>query len=1306
MFKLGKILRKHPSKLSNLEPEQVKQKEQKGIQYSYTSLQQNNNPNNQTKLSISQSKNEPISKQQERGTSIPIFEETLVSQELKLKLNDKQMESKIENSSSQGKEESKESISKVIKHYSEDACNSKTCSNENCTSSICNRVIDKKRISEKDIDQFKLNEMINSSIKEAMQTLIKQCAMDGKKSIPLEEKYKERGKMDRSPRRKRQDTAMIRKCNEDNNRCVQRTHYHPCDYSRKSEKRGTSIKSSKGRHVKEDLCDNSTISQCHNLQDTCCDKDKKDCKTAKNVKTDNRRMTGNVNIYICSEANDKTQRKEKQKQKSQSCTESSSETTTERTDSTCARTSSVSSNNKLVNNIQTRCPNLEEEEHSDNSFSMREPTCVVDGNKSNGNCCERKYDDDDDDDSFEDLNMDDDDDHLECSSLSSKSINVDDSLISSISSTRDGCCCRDTASGYLDLHHSDLSCLKPRFTIYGNKLEGPCTATIYPRCQGDDRMSDSWIQRSICTKEPERLRCRDSFNRSIDQRCAYYGDISECCCKKRPVFRSIKRRRRRRSSFDILHARGLYRKWSRCSCIVEEDELEDQCTNVPIQHTISRNNFDNTNIDDHNLMINYHDCRINKTMDDNDKNLMNNPGNVVKNEDTLVQGNNEILNKTSSKSLDNPTFTRKLDDLSKTKVEMSSAQKINPVIKYSATNDIIEIPKVTIVTRQKPLSQKTVPSSEKRSNNSVKQVSSSADKNLQDEGSEMSEEKGAKQKNTSEKKSKSSFLGRSFKRAMSMVKQNKIQSTNPGKDSYDNNPKDNRTNFPIVSKTIQFNKSEIETFSPEIKNIGNPGTSRRIEQRIEEETLDSSKLIGNPNKRPRTKLQNVLASKKTLKPVKEESKDTKNLENVQDRKDKREHSTGIDATGDFEETSTNKEVPCERKPENLGCMADRYSYGEKCSKPMINRCSYCRLPVVDCTCEYRLAACECRPVLVDNCKCDKPLTCDELCQTSDIYSRYDVLCIDCQKPRDKCCCNTSQIDHYIPNYEVPCNETVICVYCEYPRDKCICRSPIRKCSYCNLTFDICKCREFQIYDGRPIVTADCDGDQKICVTAWKPKSEVKRYFSRNFDPFPSDYLDECYCRKTHKAYGYNELPYQRLSIFSDVMSELQQKISDSVCCERCKMTPCCCRGASFSKNVGNDERKGRCYVSSKLRQRSRSPEVEHVRGKSCKNHRYGRSPDRNIQRRTMPISRICYSCKALPCKCKKGKATIKRPRAKCYYCKSCPCTCISGRQLNKSRSCKCGDSTCRTKEKETAVCGKAFNDPRKKNEDKVLCSRD
>ncbi|KAL2719595.1 DC-STAMP domain-containing protein 2-like [Vespula squamosa] len=1129
------ILCKHPPKSSDDDPE-----------------------SNKAKASSSKSKCARVAKCQERSTSIPVFEETKARDDSKLQLSKSRKGSGSILCSP--RKESKESIAR--KHYSQEFCKSKTCSKQNCTSEI----------SDKEIVPSKLTEMINCSVKEAMETLIKQCAMVFKM----------------------QDTVRT----NDDSRCIERVRCYPCDYPIKSVKRASS-KRCKG-----------LIPLCPNLKEACPAKEKKRCKLPENVQTDNRRMTGNVNIYICSEASEK-QRKEKQKQKSQSCTGSSSETATGRTDSSCARTSCVSSD-KLVSNIETTCETLEEEK-LDNCFSMRDVPCAVQTDESNGSCCDRKYDDS--------LEM---DDRFEFSSCESSRSTDIDSMISSTSSTRDGCCCQGTElSSYVDVHH-DLSCLKPRFTICNDKFESPCTATIYQKCPYDPA-GDSCIQRSVCMKGP-RLRCYDSLSRSMDHRCGYYGGVHKCCCKKRPRFRPI----RRRSSFDILHTRGLCRKWSRCSCILEEDEMDD-----PMQRATCRDEFNVGTLND------LEDCRIHKSVDACNVETMTTPK-----IETI-----ETTKKSSSKCLH-----KKRKSVSKTHMKVSSVERITPVTKKSTI--------------------KIVSSSEK-SGSSPKQVCSEVDKNLKNECPRISvkkcvkerpDVKGQKQKCLSEKKSKCTFFGRSIKKAMNIVKHSKQES--------------DRTN--CRTKPVQSTKSKTETcFQDEKEKIRTPEC---LQERKDEETLDGCKASGSSSKRSKTKLQTMLAHKKTSKSEEisytKKTGDTKKVERVKDTKEKSELIKRKDSKGDFEKDCT-KMTMFKGEPESLGCQADSYSYREgyskKCSQATINRCCYCHLPVVDCICGYHPPAYECHPIVVDNCECDKPKTYDEICQTGNFY-RYDVQCLDCHKPKDKCCCKTTCVDHYIPKCQRACNET-ICVYCEYPKDKCICRAPIRKCSYCNLSFDICKCRE--VYNGRPIVT-DCDGDQKICVTAWKPKAEVRRYFSRNCDAFRSDSLDECCCHETHKAYCFNDLPYQRLSIFSDVMSELQQKISDSVCCERCKMTPCCCRGA---KNVEDDERKGR--------QRSRSPEVEYVRGKSCTSHRCGRSPDRNIQRRTMPFPRICFYCKALPCRCKKGKITIRRPRAKCYYCKSCPCTCISAREFNKTRSCKCGDSPCCAKEKETTACGKAFNDARK-----------
>lgn len=127
MFKLGRILCKHPPKSSDVDP-----------------------GNKKVKVSTSKSKNVKSGKRQERSTSIPVFEDMEARKESKFQLCDKQ---------------SKDSIAR--KHCTEEPCNSKACSKQNCTSGI----------SDKEMDSSKLTEMINSSIKEAMQTLIKQCAM-------------------------------------------------------------------------------------------------------------------------------------------------------------------------------------------------------------------------------------------------------------------------------------------------------------------------------------------------------------------------------------------------------------------------------------------------------------------------------------------------------------------------------------------------------------------------------------------------------------------------------------------------------------------------------------------------------------------------------------------------------------------------------------------------------------------------------------------------------------------------------------------------------------------------------------------------------------------------------------------------------------------------------------------------------------------------------------------------------------------------------------------------------------------------
>jgi len=149
---------------------------------------------------------------------------------------------------------------------------------------------------------------------------------------------------------------------------------------------------------------------------------------------------------------------------------------------------------------------------------------------------------------------------------------------------------------------------------------------------------------------------------------------------------------------------------------------------------------------------------------------------------------------------------------------------------------------------------------------------------------------------------------------------------------------------------------------------------------------------------------------------------------------------------------------------------------------------------------------------------------------------------------------------------------MICLYCDKPQDKCTCRASIGKCLYCGLPTDVCNCQdnEGRARDCERIVRRP-DENRTICVTSWKPKREIRRYFMRNYEDFQSYSTKECHCYEP-KQQRPEELPYQRLNIFSNVMNELQQKMSESVCCAQCWRNPCCC-GSLIDQDKRKEERK-------------------------------------------------------------------------------------------------------------------------------------
>lgn len=185
-------------------------------------------------------------------------------------------------------------------------------------------------------------------------------------------------------------------------------------------------------------------------------------------------------------------------------------------------------------------------------------------------------------------------------------------------------------------------------------------------------------------------------------------------------------------------------------------------------------------------------------------------------------------------------------------------------------------------------------------------------------------------------------------------------------------------------------------------------------------------------------------------------------------------------------------------------------------------------------------------------------------------------CINCGRPRNQYCATFALVKCH---KEGNCKRTMICLYCDNPQDKCICRAPIGKCSYCGPS-DVCNCQDDEGHarDYKQVVKRPNENRtiHQLDHVSWKPKREIRRYFARNFEDFRSYSTEECQCYEKPKQQRREELPYQRLNIFSEVMNELQQK-SESVCCARCWRNPCCC-GSLVDQDKKKKERKAENHV--------------------------------------------------------------------------------------------------------------------------------
>ncbi|XP_026828449.1 uncharacterized protein LOC105277385 [Ooceraea biroi] len=346
-------------------------------------------------------------------------------------------------------------------------------------------------------------------------------------------------------------------------------------------------------------------------------KSKRYSKPTNNVNTNNRRMTGNVNIYICSETNSPSliinhsytkkitpQERSKRRLKLQSCTETSSDITTERSNSRCISASSASSC-KLLNSIQekrrklqakqlTNSVHQEKDGSSDNSDNAVRDDKILHGS----------YRKELSESSKEQINIKVTDEDTECQDAISRD------------STRDGCCCKDPSFSSTDLPQDSLDSVIPR--LHFNECdESACSwTTIYPletRAKMDD--SDGSSLNAICMGRGTRYGndersnvCRnvrsttcDAIDgsswlpRSIYTDCAKVdGDVPKECFTNSGKYRNERLQKPMLNRNDIWWKQAgcklpqeplrdsrkepTTRRWPTCSCIVEEEE--DRCANV------------------------------------------------------------------------------------------------------------------------------------------------------------------------------------------------------------------------------------------------------------------------------------------------------------------------------------------------------------------------------------------------------------------------------------------------------------------------------------------------------------------------------------------------------------------------------------------------------------------------------------------------------------------------------------------------------------------------------------------------------
>ncbi|XP_012059688.1 PREDICTED: uncharacterized protein LOC105622889 [Atta cephalotes] len=467
-------------------------------------------------------------------------------------------------------------------------CALETCGEKRIKQEICMDILAEKKRDEgmsptrlSEIINKEINDSlkrINNSIKDAMKTLVKSSMEEKQLILPCSKEPK--GISDTSRSR-----ALEERCKESLNVCTNRQ--TTCHVSRQNDKLSTHDSSYLCKKMHENAIPLPVQNKINSER-----KSKKHSKSANNVNTDNRRMTGNVNIYICSETNDSNQERKKSRSpyidtSSNTITESNSRSASASSASSCKLINSIKEKQKKL--LVQQLPNFIHEKSDDN--------IICDNGTLQHKISKKEL--------------------SETNSKEETIIKVNDENVrckNAISSTKDDYYCKDTNNIDLQQDSSYLTLPCSSFSAYNNIKHSESWMDTYPS-EPKTRLNDNnvCLSRAICTDVKQRNYRKNNVHgndsectichavdgsrwlpKSIYTECAFDEEPTEYfadndCKYRNKIFQDssincndIWKRQTGckclQQSLGSCQREVIARQWSTCSCITEEDE--DYCKNV------------------------------------------------------------------------------------------------------------------------------------------------------------------------------------------------------------------------------------------------------------------------------------------------------------------------------------------------------------------------------------------------------------------------------------------------------------------------------------------------------------------------------------------------------------------------------------------------------------------------------------------------------------------------------------------------------------------------------------------------------